>query len=194
MRDWVNPANALTSGNLVAGFLALILTAQGDYAWAAGSVVVAAAFDTVDGMAARSGGGSSENDGFGSNLDSLADLLSFGAAPAMLLYLSLLHEVPILGIAACLGFVLCGAWRLARFPLVSRTRSFVGLPIPPSGVAAALVAALQPSLEVATSITVGLCVLMVSIVPFPTFFPSRRERHAAEMDLELDEPAPVVSE
>ena len=192
MKDWVNPANALTSGNLVAGFLALILTAQGDYAWAAGSVVVAAAFDTVDGMAARSGGGSSENDGFGSNLDSLADLLSFGAAPAMLLYLSLLNEVPILGIAACLGFVLCGAWRLARFPLVARTRSFVGLPIPPSGVVAAVVAALQPSLEVATSITVGLCVLMVSIVPFPTFFPGRRERHAAEMDLE--EPAPVVPE
>jgi len=180
MKDWVNPANALTSGNLAAGFVALILAAQGEFAWAAGMVGIAAACDAVDGIAARRGPAST--DGFGSDLDSLADLVSFGAAPAMALYLSMLNDVPVLGIAACLGFLLCGAWRLARFPLVSRARSYVGMPIPPSGVTAVLIAAVEPPIEVALSVTLALCVLMVSVVPFPTLFPARRARHAAELE------------
>ena len=178
MKDWVNPANALTSGNLAAGFVALILAAQGEFAWSAGMVGIAAACDAVDGIAARHGPSSS--DGFGSDLDSLADLVSFGAAPALALYLALLHEVPILGIAACLCLLLCGAWRLARYPLVSRTRSYVGLPIPPAGVTAALIAAVGPPVEIALSVTLALGVLMVSVIPFPTLFPARRARHAAE--------------
>lgn len=178
MRDFVNPANAMTSGSLACGFLALILAAQGDFAWAAGLICVAAGFDAVDGIAARRDGCS--GNGFGSDLDSLADLVSFGAAPAFMLYLSVLHEIPIAGIAVCLGFLLSGAWRLARYPLVASPRHYVGLPIPPAGIVTAVIAAWQPPAEVALTVALALTVLMISVLPFPTLFPKRRARHAAE--------------
>ena len=173
MKDFVSPANLLTSGNLVAGFLALILAARGEFVWAAGLIGVAATFDSVDGLVARHTHSESP---FGSKLDSLADLVSFGAVPAFALYVALLHDLKVIGIAACLGFLLCGAWRLARFPLVQNSNFFVGLPIPPAGVAAALVAAWGPPPAFALLVTIALTVLMVSTLEFPTFSSVRRGR------------------
>lgn len=178
VREYLNLANALTSGSLVCGLLAVILATQGEFVWGAGVVGVAAALDGLDGPAARRVGGGP--DGFGSRLDSLADVLSFGAAPALALHLSLLHEAPVVGTAACLAFLLCGAWRLARFSVVKRPCRFIGLPIPPAGLVAVLLAALQPPLDLAVSVTVGLAVLMISEVPFPTLAPARRSRGARQ--------------
>lgn len=183
-RDFISPANALTSGNLVCGFLGLILAAQGEFVWAAGLVGLGAGLDAVDGIAARRDD-DRDDEGFGADLDSLADMVTFGATPAMMLYVSLLNEIHIAGIAVCLGFVVCGAWRLARFPLVASPRRYVGLPIPAAGVTAAIVAAVAPPPDLALMIATFLTLLMISEVPFPTLFPNRRARHAAgEVDLE----------
>jgi len=155
----------MTSGHLVAGFLALILAAQGEFAWAAGCVGVAALLDSVDGLVARRSPAESE---FGAQLDSLADLVSFGAAPAIIVYLSVLEAVPVAGIGACLGFVLCGSWRLARFSLAGIPRRFfVGLPIPPAGLIVVGLATLDPPAVLALAVTAVAALLMVTDLPFP---------------------------
>jgi CDP-diacylglycerol---serine O-phosphatidyltransferase len=179
VREYVTPPNLVTSGSLIAGFVALVLAAQADYGWAAGLVVLAAGFDALDGVIARRGPGEGA---FGSKLDSLADLVSFGAVPALTLYLALLNDLKVVGIAACLGFILCGAWRLARFPLVSNPHFFVGLPIPPAGVTAALIAAWGPPPVFALVITVALTLLMVSTLEFPTLSSIRRGRDPEAID------------
>jgi CDP-diacylglycerol--serine O-phosphatidyltransferase len=85
-----------------------------------------------------------------------------------MLYVGVLDDVSVLGAAACLAFVLCGAWRLARFPLVQEPNRFVGLPIPPAGVTAAVLAVWAPAAGLALAATVALMVLMVGVTPFPT--------------------------
>ncbi len=165
MKRNMNPANVITSAGLAAGFAALILASQGELGWAAGTVAAAALLDSVDGVVARR---TSSCGQFGSELDSLADMVAFGAAPALILYLGGLDTIPVAGIGACLAFVLSGAWRLARFPLVEEPHRFVGLPIPPAGLIAAVLAALAPPPWVALASAVTLAVLMFSAIPFPT--------------------------
>jgi CDP-diacylglycerol--serine O-phosphatidyltransferase len=180
-------ANALTSGNLAAGFVALILAHQGEFAWAAGCVGVAALCDAVDGVAARF----SRSDGeFGCQLDSLADVVSFGVAPALIVYLGSLAVLPFAGIGACLAFVLCGAWRLARFQVETESRHrFVGLPIPPAGVIVTAGAILKvPAPAMLLVVTVG-SLLMISRVPVPTFAEIRR---LAQSDRRRRGEAPVA--
>lgn len=166
MKDYVSPANLLTSSNLVAGFLALILAARGDFVWAAGLIGAAAAFDSVDGIVARRGRAESV---FGSRLDSLADLVSFGAAPGLVLYTGALHELPVLGLAASMTFVLGGAWRLARFPLLENRHYFIGFPIPPAAVVSVLLVVASVPVALVCAATALLAALMVSTVPIPTF-------------------------
>lgn len=166
MKDFVNPANLLTSGNLVAGFLALILAARGEFVWAAGLIGVAATFDSVDGIVARHTRAESV---FGSRLDSLADLVSFGAAPALILYTGSLHELPVLGLAASMAFVLGGAWRLARFSLLEDRHYFVGFPIPPAAVISIVLVVVPAPAPLVCVVTALLAGLMVSTVPVPTF-------------------------
>lgn len=184
MRQFVTLPNAMTSGNLTAGFLALLVT-QANLLLAAALVMFAAALDSLDGVAARR---TPTKDPFGANLDSLADLVSFGVVPAVALYAGTLHTLPALGLAACLGFLLCGAWRLARFLLVKNSRYFVGLPIPPAGVLMMLLALWNPSPLLALLSTSALSALMVSTVPFPTLSTSLRgaasiPRHTAHLRL-----------
>jgi len=181
MKGSLTVANLMTSGNLAAGFLALILAEQGNYTWAATCVGVAAVLDCVDGLVARCTKTQCE---LGAQLDSLADLVSFGVAPAFIMYLSVLHSFPVAGIGACLAFVLCGAWRLARFQTAEQSRRhFVGLPIPPAGLTAVTLAALNPPRGLALAIVAALSVLMVSRLPFPTLAelvgPRRSPRRAA---------------
>ena len=105
---------------------------------------------------------------FGKNLDSLADVVSFGAAPAFAAYAAVLYTLPVAGIAGCLAFFVCGALRLARFPLVGRPDRFVGLPIPPAGLFISALAALDlPPLLILAALS-ATSILMVSTVPFPT--------------------------
>lgn len=158
-----------TCGNLMAGFLALLLVAQADFARAAVLVAVAAGFDILDGaIARRASEGEGEKNDFGSNLDSLADLVSFGVVPAFALYSAVLYTLPFAGQAVCLVFFVCGALRLARFPLVRRQDYFVGLPIPPAGLLLVILAALNPPPPLALTAAVVMAGLMVSTLPFPS--------------------------
>jgi CDP-diacylglycerol--serine O-phosphatidyltransferase len=166
MRDLVTLPNALTSAALVAGFLGLLAAVGDDLVQAAGLVTLAAVLDSLDGAVARRG---AVDHAFGANLDSLADLVSFGVVPAMALYVGPLHALPVLGLAGCLGFLLAGTWRLARFPLVKHSDHFVGLPIPVAGVLVMLILLWRPSAGLALLLAVTASVLMISTQPFPTF-------------------------
>ena len=158
-----------TCGNLASGFLALLFAASGDFVLAAGFVLAAAVLDLLDGAIARNGcRKGDELSEFGKNLDSLADVVSFGAAPAFAAYAAVLEARPVVGLAGCLVFFVCGALRLARFPLVGRPDRFVGLPIPPAGLFVTALAAIGPPSLPMLAVLAVTSALMVSTVPFPT--------------------------
>ena len=157
--------SVLTLGNLVAGFAALPLAAQGLFLEAAFLVALAAGLDLADGALARLCSTEGE---FGSNLDSLADVVSFGAAPAFALYLSTLQDLSYVGLAACAVFLACGAARLARFPLVKKEDCYLGLPIPPAGLALVLLAAAGTPPVPTLAATLAFGALMISRIPFPS--------------------------
>ena len=176
----------ITCGNLSAGFLAALLAIQGRFVVAAALVLAAAGLDLLDGAVARRG---ASDGGFGVNLDSLADLASFGLTPALAIYLSSLQALPVAGVAACLFYVVCGALRLARFPLVKSRKHFVGLPIPPSGVMLAGLAAMGFTWPLVLVVALLFGLLMVSRVPIPKpaafSFPRRPrdEKHPSAEEL-----------
>ncbi len=124
--------NMITSGNLLCGMLSLILTVRGHYLPAAWMIPCAVFFDFIDGNVARAMGVSSN---FGIEIDSLGDVVSFGVAPAILLYSVALKSLwGVTGAIFAAFFALCGALRLARFNLLHVTGPFQGLPIPAGGV------------------------------------------------------------
>jgi CDP-diacylglycerol--serine O-phosphatidyltransferase len=120
----------LTTGNLFCGFLALLLTVQGRYTEAAVSIFVAMVMDLLDGRVARLMKATSQ---FGVEYDSLADVVSFGVAPAFLMYSFALAKLGRPAWFAAFLFAICGALRLARFNVftgVADKRYFTGLSIP----------------------------------------------------------------
>jgi CDP-diacylglycerol--serine O-phosphatidyltransferase len=129
-----------TTGNLFLGFWAIVKTIDGQPSEAAPLIAFAIVLDMLDGRIARLTGTTSE---FGGELDSLADIVSFGVAPAILAYRWALDSLPRVGWLAPFLFLMCGALRLARFNVqrhVVDGRYFVGLPIPAAaGQIAALV-------------------------------------------------------
>jgi CDP-diacylglycerol---serine O-phosphatidyltransferase len=120
----------LTTGNLFCGFLALLLTTQGRYTDAAIAIFVAMVMDLLDGRVARLMKATSQ---FGVEYDSLADVVSFGVAPAFLMYAFALAHLGRPAWFAAFLFAICGALRLARFNVftgVADKRFFTGLSIP----------------------------------------------------------------
>lgn len=119
-----------TSGNIFCGFYALISAYQGLYFHAALAILIAIILDGLDGKVARMTNASSD---FGLEYDSLADVISFGVAPAFLVYTWTLKDLDRLGLLAAFLFAICGALRLARFnvqAIHTPKPDFVGLPIP----------------------------------------------------------------
>jgi len=126
---YVLPA-LFTLGNIFCGYLALDAAVAADFYRASTFLFFAGILDGLDGRVARLTGATSA---FGEQLDSLADVVSFGVAPAFLVYRWGLLEFERVGIAASFLFIVCGACRLARFNVQIGTtdkRYFVGLPIP----------------------------------------------------------------
>ncbi len=122
--------NLITAGGIFAGFYVIIASTSGNYQRAAWFIMLAAIFDGLDGKVARLTGTASK---FGVELDSLADVISFGVAPGVLLYEWALRPFGKLGWLAAFLYVICGALRLARFNVQVSTvesRRFIGLPIP----------------------------------------------------------------
>jgi CDP-diacylglycerol--serine O-phosphatidyltransferase len=122
--------NLFTTGGLFSGFYSIIATIHGQYDVAAWFILIAAVFDGLDGRVARMTNTTSR---FGVEYDSLADLVAFGVAPAVLMYMWALRPFGKLGWLAAFLYVVCGALRLARFNVQATTvesKSFLGLPIP----------------------------------------------------------------
>ncbi len=127
--------NIVTLLALCLGLTAIRLAAEGLVVWAVTAIAAAAVLDGLDGRIARALKGTSR---FGAELDSLADFIDFGVAPALVLFLADLHALPNLGWVAALLFAMACALRLARFNVmldepnqpVWRRNFFVGMPAP----------------------------------------------------------------
>jgi len=121
-----------TVGNIFCGYYAIISTMRGDFDQAAKAIGIAIILDALDGKIARL---TNSETGFGVQLDSLADVISFGIAPSILAFFWALSNVDFrLGWIAAFTFTICGAMRLARFNVqAGRFKHFVGMPIPAGG-------------------------------------------------------------
>jgi CDP-diacylglycerol--serine O-phosphatidyltransferase len=145
----------LTSANLLCGYYAVVASLLGsadDFNHAAKAIGIAIIFDSLDGRIARMTGTNTE---FGVQFDSLADVVSFGIAPAILAFAwgvrsvtnlapEAFHQLGRFGWLCCLAFLICCAWRLARFNVQGMapggSKFFVGMPTPAAaGVIASIV-------------------------------------------------------
>ena len=129
--------NLFTAMNMFSGFLSIVSASQGKFIYAAWLIIVAGVFDALDGAMARLTKSSSE---LGVELDSLSDIISFGAAPSFLLYKSYLYQYEAIGIIISSLIMLAGGFRLARFniQLIGFDKTFFrGLPIPSSAITVA---------------------------------------------------------
>jgi CDP-diacylglycerol---serine O-phosphatidyltransferase len=163
--------------NMFCGFNSILYATKGEYVAASWLIFLAAAFDSLDGVMARLTKSSSE---FGVEIDSLSDVVSFGTAPAFLVYQIHLHTLGTLGILISSLLMVFGGLRLARFntQLVGFDKDhFIGLPIPASGLTIAAfiltywsdVSGLDATASVFLPwICVALALLMVSKVKYDT--------------------------
>ena len=120
--------NAITSMNLLSGILGVIVTLEGHLEWALPLMLLAAVFDFCDGLAARL---LSAYSPIGKELDSLADLVSFGVLPSLMLYKVLPADIPVMLRIIPLFVAVMSAIRLAKFNVDERqTLDFIGLPTP----------------------------------------------------------------
>lgn len=182
--------SSITMASVFCGFSSVVMsinaagaTPERYFLWAAGLLVLAGVFDGLDGRVARATNTATE---FGVQLDSLADVVSFGMAPAILAYRYAFFQLGIhdsnvraAGWAACFVFTACGALRLARFNVqvgAVDSRYFVGLPIPAGAACVASVIIWHPTppdtAGLAYSFAAGLFLvglLMVSTVRFFSF-------------------------
>ncbi|MEM7049832.1 MAG: CDP-diacylglycerol--serine O-phosphatidyltransferase [Acidobacteriota bacterium] len=175
--------SALTIGNMLLGFYAIISGLRGafgddpgEFQKAALLLFAAGIVDTLDGRIARLTGTDSE---FGKEYDSLADLLTFGVAPALLVYLWGLADLGRIGWLVPLFFVVCTATRLARFNVQTKSldsRYFVGLPAPAAAGTVCSILFLAPDSEwrqilvpIFTVTLVVVASLMVSTFRYPSF-------------------------
>ena len=163
-RRWI--PNILTVINLFAGLVAIMLALVQQWALAVGLIFAAALFDSLDGRVARRLNVTNE---FGKQLDSMADLVSFGVAPAIIAYLLDFSGIGWAGCILAAVFPVCGAIRLARFNVSVVRGHFVGLPITVAGpvlAAWAYFAQMMP-VTVQALVLLGLSVFMVSTVRVP---------------------------
>ncbi|MDZ7261569.1 MAG: CDP-diacylglycerol--serine O-phosphatidyltransferase [candidate division KSB1 bacterium] len=167
--------NVFTALNIFCGFLAIINVAEGKIATAGWLVVFAAIFDALDGKVARI---TKTYSNFGVEFDSLADVVSFGAAPAILLYKAHYYSLGTLGLLLSFMPLLFGGIRLARFNIQLEgfdKEKFVGLPIPMAAIALCTFVIFNYELSqglrfarLLTPLVIFLSLLMVSTIEYET--------------------------
>lgn len=175
-----------TMGNVVCGFFALLSILEGNVIAACWLILLAGVLDVLDGKVARLSGANSQ---FGVELDSLADFLSFGVAPGIIVYTLTLQAIGKLSWIVPVIYIMAAAYRLARYNLMADSeekKDFLGLPVP--GAALALVSFTIFSfslwqeiahLELFVGMTLVLSFLMVSQVEYeslPDRFQTPAER------------------
>jgi CDP-diacylglycerol---serine O-phosphatidyltransferase len=169
--------NLFTTMNIFCGFYAVIAAVNGNFITAPIAILVAAMFDILDGKIARATKSTSR---FGVEYDSLADLISFGMAPGIMIYLWALEPMGRIAWLAAFLFTVCGALRLARYNTQAGNISnnyFVGLPIPAAAVMAATTILFFNKLELIGGdykiqillLLYALSFLMVSTVRYNSF-------------------------
>ncbi len=125
---------SFTMGNLVCGFIAIVSAAGGELVTACWLIVLAGFFDALDGKVARFSGAASP---FGIQLDSLADVVSFGTAPAFIIYLVIPESLGKWSWIICVVYLIAASYRLARYNLHAdneEKKGFWGLPVPGAGI------------------------------------------------------------
>lgn len=172
--------NMFTALNLGCGFFSIITVQQGLIFEACLLLIVGSLFDSVDGRIARLTG---TNSSFGEQFDSISDVVSFGIAPAFLIYHRFLYDHGRLGMIVCFLFCLCGSLRLARFNAnINDVDSsyFQGLPIPMGALAIigyvliSLVFPLPfPNHYLTIPYVLFYSTLMISNIPFNSFKKSK---------------------
>lgn len=168
--------NTFTALNMACGFSSIIFAVRGNFYLAAMILLLGAIFDSVDGRVARLTGTQSA---FGEQFDSLSDVISFGMAPAFLVYMKFLTGFGRIGLVVAFIYLLCGALRLARFNAnIDKVASdyFQGLPIP--GAALAVIGFVLFVTEYPQDFDLGyfaivyifvFSFLMISNIPFASF-------------------------
>lgn len=168
--------NLFTAGAMFGGFFAIIAAMHGNFANAALAIFAAQILDGFDGRVARM---TNTQSAFGTEFDSLSDMVSFGMAPAIVIYSWALQSLGKYGIAAAFVFALCAALRLARFNTQvesTDSRYFIGLASPPAATLMAsgvwlgskLVLTIEISI-IAALITVFVGLMMVSNLKYQSF-------------------------
>jgi CDP-diacylglycerol---serine O-phosphatidyltransferase len=177
--------SAFTLGNLFFGFWAIVLAFNGNFRWAGWFIVFAGILDMLDGRVARLSGTGTR---FGAELDSLVDVISFGVAPALLMYFLDFSNAGRFAWILCYIYVVAVALRLARFNVLSAGKPpsawFTGMPSPSAGMTLAVyypfsqtnwyrasLAYLDLQHEGLVVLMLLLAVLMVSNVKYPKFPP-----------------------
>jgi CDP-diacylglycerol--serine O-phosphatidyltransferase len=170
--------NVITLLALCAGLTAIRLAVEDKLEWALAAIVFAALLDGIDGRLARLLKGTSR---FGAELDSLADFVNFGVAPALIVYFWILHELKSAGWIAAMVFAICTGLRLARFNVMIDDPNrpawagnfFVGIPAPAGAITVLLPVYVQflglPKLAFVAPVTLvytlAIALLMVSRLP-----------------------------
>lgn len=146
--------NIFTFGNLTCGILSLLMTFEGNYMWACIFILIAGLMDRYDGKIARFLDVSSE---LGKELDSLADLVSFGVAPALLMFnLNGFIALGIIGYLIVIIFTLSGAYRLARYNSTAFNSVYLGVPITIAGTLVAFYSLLTIKHAVNLALPIGI--------------------------------------
>jgi CDP-diacylglycerol--serine O-phosphatidyltransferase len=168
--------NLFTAASTFLGVIGVLASARGDFQTAAIYIVLSLVFDGLDGRIARMTKATSK---FGAEFDSLADIVAFGVAPAMLFYFSAGYQFGRLGALVAALFVVFGAIRLARFNVMSSDAEpsvFIGVPIPTAAVVSAMWIMIHEKYiflegyEWIMLLSQGfLAFLMVSNIRFPSF-------------------------
>ncbi len=163
----IKPADVITIANALLGFASIMMVIQGNVESALVLVLIAVIADGADGAVARYSGYGI----LGANLDSLADVISFGLAPAVLAFYFLNKNIGSFAWIFSGLFLVCGTLRLARFNAAGKKDGFEGIPITSGGFAVALFLQIRDSVPYFESIfaliLVVLSLLMVSTIAYP---------------------------
>ncbi|MGB9937733.1 MAG: archaetidylserine synthase [Methanobacterium sp.] len=172
IRYYTSIADLVSIGNASSGFLSIIMITMGNFTLAAKFMLIAVIFDAMDGWVARKTKREDEY-GFGKNIDSLSDIISFGVAPGMLLYSTTTNfGIPYFGIIVALFIVICGILRLSRFNVITNVSDerFIGLPIPSTAlILGSFYLSGVFNSEIALFVMMVVSILMISTYEYPKF-------------------------